>query len=84
MASVTTPKISSAPCCVATHRRGSARQRLWSTLGSGDPIKIIQLKDDSLEARQVVADLMQHQLRYSQNYNQYANFEQLESIYTAK
>jgi ATP-dependent DNA helicase Rep len=47
-------------------------KNLWSDLGFGDPIQVIQAKDDIREAEKVVAAIMQHHFQSSNRYGDYA------------
>jgi ATP-dependent DNA helicase Rep len=47
-------------------------KRLWSELGSGDPIRIIRAADEEQEAEQVIAELIHHQFQKQSRYDDYA------------
>lgn len=47
-------------------------KNLWSELGPGDLIRVIQSVDDLQEAEQVVMDLLSHKYQNSQDWGQYA------------
>lgn len=47
-------------------------KQLWSTLGSGDLIKIIATDSDEGEVERVVHELIAHKFRYRLNYDHYA------------
>ena len=47
-------------------------KHLWSDLGFGDPIVIINAENDEREAEKVVAGLMQHRFQYQTPYKNYA------------
>lgn len=47
-------------------------KQLWSELGPGDLIKVIQASDDIKEAEQVVMDLLSHKYQQGQHWGQYA------------
>ena len=45
---------------------------LWSDLGYGDPIQILEAKDEQHEAEKVVASMMQHRFQKGMTYGSYA------------
>ena len=45
---------------------------LWSSLGYGEPIKIVVSQNDEHEAEKVVADLLSHKFQHSSRYKDYA------------
>ena len=48
-------------------------KKLWSNLGYGDPLRVLEHKDEQTEARQVVAELIHHKLKHDKNrYRDYA------------
>lgn len=47
-------------------------KKLWSELGPGDMLKVIQAQDDVQEAEQVVMDLLSHKYQQGQHWGQYA------------
>jgi ATP-dependent DNA helicase Rep len=47
-------------------------KRLWSEMGYGDPITIINTKDEEHEAEKVVSDLVHHRFTHRTNYSDYA------------
>lgn len=47
-------------------------KQLWSTLGHGEPIRVLVCKDEAGEAQQVIADLINHQLRHRNAFGDYA------------
>ena len=47
-------------------------KRLWSDLGFGDPVMIINAENDEREAEKVVAGLMQHRFQHQAPYSDYA------------
>lgn len=47
-------------------------KRLWSTLGTGDPIRIIATQHDEAEIERIVRELVSHQFRYRLSYGDYA------------
>ena len=47
-------------------------KKLWSTLGQGDPIRIIATQNDAAEIERVVHEIMAHQFRFRSPYDHYA------------
>jgi len=47
-------------------------KKLWSDLGFGDPIMIVNAENDEREAEKVVAALMQHRFQHQTPYSDYA------------
>lgn len=47
-------------------------KRLWSAMGPGDPIRVMQHKDELAEARQVAADIVHQRFRSGGDYSNYA------------
>lgn len=47
-------------------------KKLWSALGTGDPLRVLYCKNEQDEALQVVTDLMSHKLRNGKQYGDYA------------
>ena len=47
-------------------------KKLWSELGPGDLLKVIQAQDDVQEAEQVVMDLLSHKYQQGKNWSEYA------------
>jgi len=47
-------------------------KKLWSDLGFGDPIVVINAENDEREAEKVVAGLMQHRFQHQTPYSDYA------------
>ena len=47
-------------------------KKLWSDLGFGDPITVINAENDEREAEKVVAGLMQHRFEHQTPYSNYA------------
>lgn len=47
-------------------------KRLWSELGYGDPLRVLQHKDDLMEAQQIVAEIIHHKFRSGSQYHDYA------------
>jgi len=47
-------------------------KNLWSDLGFGDPVMIINAENDEREAEKIVANLMQHRFQHQLPYNDYA------------
>jgi len=54
------------------NQRRPFEKNLWSELGFGEPIQIIQAKDDVREAEKVVAAIMQHHFQSANRYGDYA------------
>ncbi|MBS3964084.1 MAG: DNA helicase Rep [Methylomonas sp.] len=50
----------------------SFEKKLWSTLGFGDPLRVLSHNNDQTEARQVVAEIVHHRFRTGGNYGDYA------------
>ncbi len=48
------------------------QKKLWSQLGSGDPITILSSQTDEQEAEQVVANLLQHKFQKGLRFSDYA------------
>ncbi|MEZ5569648.1 MAG: UvrD-helicase domain-containing protein [Halioglobus sp.] len=47
-------------------------KQLWSELGYGDPLRVIHCADEHAEAEQVVAEILDHQLRKRTRFGDYA------------
>jgi len=47
-------------------------KKLWSQLAFGDPLKVMQHKNDRLEANQIVAEIIHHKFRHGGSYGDYA------------
>jgi ATP-dependent DNA helicase Rep len=47
-------------------------KRLWSELGYGDPIRVIQARDEEQEAEQVVSRLLAHKFQAGSRFSDYA------------
>jgi len=47
-------------------------KRLWSQLGSGDPIRVIACRDEEHEARRVVTEILSQRFRNGGSYGDYA------------
>lgn len=47
-------------------------KQLWSELGYGDPLRVLRCADEQAEADQVVAEIMDHQLRKRNRFGDYA------------
>lgn len=45
---------------------------LWSELGFGEPLRVIECKDEQAEAEQVVAEILDHRLRQRTEFEDYA------------
>lgn len=55
-----------------SHNTHLFTKKLWSELGEGDLLRVLCCKDEQDEAEEVVADLINHKLRYRTNYGDYA------------
>jgi ATP-dependent DNA helicase Rep len=47
-------------------------KRLWSDIGPGDPIRVIQCKDEEQEAERVVTEILHHKFMQRTDYGDYA------------
>ncbi len=47
-------------------------KKLWSNLGFGDPLRVLNHKDDRTEAAQIVSEIVHHKFRHGNNYSDYA------------
>lgn len=47
-------------------------KKLWSNLGFGDPLRVLNHKDDRTEAAQIVSEIVHHKFRNGNNYSDYA------------
>ncbi|MDX1735436.1 MAG: UvrD-helicase domain-containing protein, partial [Halioglobus sp.] len=47
-------------------------KQLWSELGYGDPLRVVRCSDETAEAEQVVAEIIDHKLRKRTRYGDYA------------
>jgi len=47
-------------------------KRLWSAFGFGDPLRVLQAKDEIAEARQIASDIVHHKFRQGAPYEHYA------------
>jgi ATP-dependent DNA helicase Rep len=47
-------------------------KQLWSELGHGDPLRVLSCEDEQQEADQVVAEILDHQLRKRTRFGDYA------------
>jgi ATP-dependent DNA helicase Rep len=47
-------------------------KRLWSELGMGEPLRVLRCADEQAEVEQVVAEILDHQLRNRTNLGDYA------------
>ncbi|MEM9254822.1 MAG: UvrD-helicase domain-containing protein [Pseudomonadota bacterium] len=47
-------------------------KQLWSELGFGEPLRVLRCQDEQGEADQVVAEIMDHQLRKATRFGDYA------------
>ncbi len=47
-------------------------KRLWSDLGFGDPLRVLSHKDETIEAKQVVSEIIHHKFKTGSSYKDYA------------
>lgn len=47
-------------------------KKLWSALGYGDPIRVIECKNEDSEAEKVASDLLNHRVRHGTRFADYA------------
>jgi ATP-dependent DNA helicase Rep len=47
-------------------------KRLWSELGTGDPIRVLETRNEEHEAERVASELMHHHLRLGNDWRDYA------------
>ena len=47
-------------------------KKLWSELGFGDPLRVLSHKNDVLEAKQIVAEIVHHRFKTGGSYGDYA------------
>ncbi|MGZ8144997.1 MAG: DNA helicase Rep [Methylosarcina sp.] len=47
-------------------------KRLWSTLGYGDPLRVLSHKDEVIEAQQIVSEIIHHKFKIGAAYRDYA------------
>ncbi len=47
-------------------------KRLWSTLGEGDPIRVLQCRDADAEARRVASEVVQHRFHHRSAFSDFA------------
>lgn len=50
----------------------SFEKQLWSNLGFGDPLRVLQHKHEQAEAKQIVAEIIHHRFRTGGQYGDYA------------
>lgn len=55
-----------------SHNSHVFAKRLWSALGEGDLLRVLNCRDEHHEADRVVAELMYHQFKYRTAYRDYA------------
>lgn len=55
-----------------SNNRHIFEKRLWSELGQGEPIRVLQHKDETFEAKQISSDLIHHKFRAGTRYQDYA------------
>lgn len=47
-------------------------KRLWSELGYGEPLRVLSHKDEALEAKQIVSEIIHHKFKTGGRYQDYA------------
>ncbi len=47
-------------------------KKLWSEMGYGDPIKVMQCRNDEHEAERVVSEILSHRFKHRTKYSDYA------------
>ncbi|PKM37222.1 MAG: DNA helicase Rep [Gammaproteobacteria bacterium HGW-Gammaproteobacteria-10] len=47
-------------------------KRLWSDLGFGDPLRVLSHKDETIEAKQIVSEIIHHKFKTGSSYKDYA------------
>lgn len=47
-------------------------KKLWSELGFGDPLRVLSHRNDAMEAKQVVAEIVHHRFKNGGSYGDYA------------
>jgi ATP-dependent DNA helicase Rep len=47
-------------------------KRLWSSLGYGDPLRVLSHKDELVEAQQIVSEIIHHKFKTGADYRDYA------------
>ncbi len=47
-------------------------KRLWSQLGEGDPIRVLQCRDSEAEARRIVSEIIQHRFHQRSAFSDFA------------
>lgn len=47
-------------------------KNLWSELGYGDPIRVIETRDEEHEAERVISEIVSHQFKHRTDYSEYA------------
>ena len=47
-------------------------KKLWSTLGHGNPIRVLRHADEIAEARQIASDIVHHKFRHRTQFHDYA------------
>lgn len=67
-----TSTILSAANHLISHNPHVFEKQLWSTLGTGDPIRIVATSNDDVEVERVVHEIIAHQFRYRLPYDSYA------------
>ncbi|WP_031434018.1 DNA helicase Rep [Methylomarinum vadi] len=47
-------------------------KKLWSSLGFGEPLRVLSHKNDIAEAKQIVSEIIHHKFRHGNQYSDYA------------
>ncbi len=47
-------------------------KKLWSSLGFGEPLRVLSHKDEIAEAKQIVSEIIHHKFRHGNQYSDYA------------
>lgn len=47
-------------------------KKLWSELGYGDPLRVLSHRNDAIEAKQIVAEIVHHRFKHGGKYGDYA------------
>ncbi len=48
------------------------QKKLWSDLGFGDPLRVLSHRNEQLEAKQIVSEIIHHKFRHGGRYQDYA------------
>jgi len=55
-----------------SHNPHLFEKQLWSTLGEGEPIRVVATADEQEESERIVHELISHQFRYRKTFDHYA------------